>query len=210
MPRQKTSLNPRKKPVQARSTHTVETIFEACIQVLLNGGAERLTTTRVAERAGVSVGTLYQYYGDKRSLLAAVLERHLLQVVEAVEAAAGASCNQPVHVMVEALVNAFFAAKMNRPDISKALYAIAAELDGQDLVLRLTQRSQLAIVQLLASASDARFDDPITASFVVTTALVGPVQALLAVDAPVEFQERVRQQLVLAAVSYLRTIANEA
>lgn len=208
MPRQKTSLNPRRKPVQARSAHTVEAIFEACIQVLLNGGAERLTTTRVAERAGVSVGTLYQYYGDKRSLLAAVLERHLLQVVEAVEAAAGASGGQPVHIMVEALVNAFFAAKMNRPDISKALYAIAAELDGQDLVLRLTQRSQLAIVQLLASASDARFDDPITASFVVTTALVGPVQALLAVDAPVEFQERVRQQLVLAAVSYLRTIAN--
>jgi AcrR family transcriptional regulator len=55
-------FEPRKTPVQARSTVTVQAISEATIQVLLSHGAERLTTTRVAERAGVSVGTLYQYY----------------------------------------------------------------------------------------------------------------------------------------------------
>ena len=55
-----TAFEPRKTPVQARSTVTVEAIYEATIQVLLSQGAERLTTTRVAERAGVSVGTLYQ------------------------------------------------------------------------------------------------------------------------------------------------------
>ena len=56
------AFEPRKTPIQARSTVTVEAISEATIQVLLSHGAERLTTTRVAERAGVSVGTLYQYY----------------------------------------------------------------------------------------------------------------------------------------------------
>ena len=61
------ALEPRKTPVQARSTVTVEAISEATIQVLLRHGAERLTTTRVAQRAGVSVGTLYQYYPNKQS-----------------------------------------------------------------------------------------------------------------------------------------------
>ena len=75
-----TAFEPRKSPVQARSTVTVEAIYEATIQVLLSQGAERLTTTRVAERAGVSVGTLYQYFPNKQSLLFAVLEAHINRV----------------------------------------------------------------------------------------------------------------------------------
>ena len=54
---------------------TVEAISEATIQVLLAVGLDRLTTTRVAERAGVSVGTLYQYYPNKQALLYAGRER---------------------------------------------------------------------------------------------------------------------------------------
>jgi len=63
------SLEPRKTPLQARSAVTVEAIYEATIQVLLTNGIEQLTTTRIAARAGVSVGTLYQYYPNKQSLL---------------------------------------------------------------------------------------------------------------------------------------------
>ena len=78
-------LEPRKSPVQARSMASVEAILDATIQVLLSVGKDRLTTTRVAQRAGVSVGTLYQYFPNKSALLKAVLERHLDGVVEAVE-----------------------------------------------------------------------------------------------------------------------------
>ena len=70
-------LDPRKTPVQARSTATVDAILSATTQVLLSEGQERLTTTRVAYRAGVSVGTLYQYFPNKQTLLRAVLERHV-------------------------------------------------------------------------------------------------------------------------------------
>src|SRR5215831_18074182 len=68
------AFEPRKTPVQARSAVTVSAISEATIQVLISHGGDRLTTTRVAERAGVSVGTLYQYYPNKESLLFAVAE----------------------------------------------------------------------------------------------------------------------------------------
>jgi AcrR family transcriptional regulator len=74
-------------PVQARAMVTLAAISEATIQVLLSHGVERLTTTRVAERAGVSIGTLYQYYPNKQSLLFALLEQHRDQVSVAVETA---------------------------------------------------------------------------------------------------------------------------
>lgn len=62
----------RKQPVQERSRATVEAVLEATLQVLLREGLAGLTTTRVAERAGVSVGTLYQYFPDKQSLVMAL------------------------------------------------------------------------------------------------------------------------------------------
>ena len=77
-------LEPRKSPVQARSAASVDAILEATIQVLLSVGKEQLTTTRVASRAGVSVGTLYQYFPNKSALLKASLRRHLNGVTEAI------------------------------------------------------------------------------------------------------------------------------
>ena len=76
------TLKPRKTPIQARSAATVDGIFQATIQVLLAEGAQRLTTTRVAERAGVSVGTMYQYFPHKQALLYAVVHQHLTEFVE--------------------------------------------------------------------------------------------------------------------------------
>src|SRR5713226_9742284 len=84
-PRSLIILEPRKSPVQARSAASVDAILEATIQVLLHVGKERLTTTRVALRAGVSVGTLYQYFPNKSALLQAALRRHLAGVTDAVE-----------------------------------------------------------------------------------------------------------------------------
>jgi hypothetical protein len=78
-------LKPRKQPVQARSEATVSAIFEATVQVLLAVGYCKMTTTRVAERAGVSVGTLYQYFPNRRALIAAVIERHLEQTASLVD-----------------------------------------------------------------------------------------------------------------------------
>ncbi len=95
-------LEPRKTPVQERSTVTVEAIYEATFQVLLAvGGPDRLTTTRVAERAGVSVGTLYQYFPNKQSLLLSALEKHVDRVVSAVELACRRNHGQQISTMIE-------------------------------------------------------------------------------------------------------------
>jgi len=62
-------ISTRKQPQQARSTELVAAILDAAIQVLKKEGAQRFTTARVAERAGVSVGSLYQYFPNKAAIL---------------------------------------------------------------------------------------------------------------------------------------------
>jgi AcrR family transcriptional regulator len=83
------TFEPRKTPVQNRSTVTVKAIAEAAIQVLLAVGLNRLTTTRVADREGVSVGTLYQYYPNKQALLRRLSKRVHRALTAALADAAG-------------------------------------------------------------------------------------------------------------------------
>ena len=64
-----TAITSRKQPQQARSNQLVEAVLDAAVQVLMREGARRFTTARVAERAGVSVGSLYQYFPNKASIL---------------------------------------------------------------------------------------------------------------------------------------------
>ena len=67
--RRSSSISSRKQPQQARSSELVAAILDAAVQVLTKEGAQRFTTARVAERAGVSVGSLYQYFPNKASIL---------------------------------------------------------------------------------------------------------------------------------------------
>jgi AcrR family transcriptional regulator len=62
-------ISTRKEPKQARSNDLVTAILDAAVQVLEKEGAQRFTTARVAERAGVSVGSLYQYFPNKAAIL---------------------------------------------------------------------------------------------------------------------------------------------
>ncbi|AOZ02995.1 TetR family transcriptional regulator [Cupriavidus sp. USMAHM13] len=68
-PRRNTQIASRKQPRQARSTELVTAVLQAAVQVLAEEGAPRFTTARVAERAGVSVGSLYQYFPNKAAIL---------------------------------------------------------------------------------------------------------------------------------------------
>jgi AcrR family transcriptional regulator len=67
--RRKPGISLRKQPKQARSTELIAVVLEAAAQVLAKEGAQRFTTARVAERAGVSIGSLYQYFPNKAAIL---------------------------------------------------------------------------------------------------------------------------------------------
>lgn len=201
------AFEPRKTPVQARSTLTVEAISEATIQVLLTHGTDRLTTTRVAERAGVSVGTLYQYYPNKQSLLFAVLEDHLDNVAEAVEIACDRARGKPLEQMIKEVVEAFVDAKMRRTDISTALYRIAADVGGPVLVKRTGQRSQKALETMLKTAPDAPLNPDRFVTQMMFAAMAGATRSVLEAGAPSAMVRKLRGHLVALCQGYMLAVA---
>jgi AcrR family transcriptional regulator len=77
MTSRKQRLEPRKPPVQKRSRATVNEVLSAAAQVFETHGYAAGTTNRIAARAGVSIGTLYQYFPSKEAIAVAILERHI-------------------------------------------------------------------------------------------------------------------------------------
>jgi AcrR family transcriptional regulator len=196
-------LKPRKIPRQARAEATVDAIFEATIQVLLAEGERRLTTTRVAQRAGVSVGTMYQYFPHKQALLYAVLEWHLAHVAAAVEAACQRHRGRPISEMADVLVGAFLDAKLERLDFSKALYLVTEDLDTTTLLAGAVNRNVASTAALLATAPDADFENLSTVAFTVFSGIAGCTRIAFERGAtPVRLQE-LRRELSLMCRSYL-------
>jgi len=197
------AFEPRKTPVQTRAAVTVEAISEATIQVLLSQGADRLTTTRVAERAGVSVGTLYQYYPNKESLLFAVLEDHLDKVTAAVETACEQASHKPLSEMIRTVVEAFVDAKMERTDISVALYQIAANVGGPALIKKAGQRQRKALEAMFQTAPDTESQPDRFAIDMMCSAMAGAMRSVLEAGPSPAMVRKLREHLVLLCQSYM-------
>lgn len=199
----RSTQNPRKTPRQARSAATVDAIFEATIQVLLADGLPRLTTTRVAERAGVSVGTIYQYFPHKKALLYAVLGSRLERVAHAVETTCLAYQGESIAVMADVLANAYLDAKTSRADAARALYSVASELDTASMMDALAERLDTAMKSLLASAADAKFNDLPGVTIALRAALAGTVRSVLERDATPPMVQVLRSELPKMCRAYL-------
>jgi len=202
-------LKPRKTPVQSRSGATVEAIHEAAIQVLLSDGLARLTTTRVAERAGVSVGTLYQYFPNKEALLFAILLRHFEAVAEALERIDTSSTGQPLENLADSIADAYVSVKVARPDATMALYRVAGAIDQFRLSTDVYKRLETALVRALENASDASFTDPQRVSFTLLSALAGVSRGSFAklISGP-EVLDRFLEEARLLSRAYLRAAAS--
>ncbi|WP_246665010.1 TetR/AcrR family transcriptional regulator [Neorhizobium sp. P12A] len=172
------ALKPRKRPQQRRSSATLDAIFEATIQLLVKDGLHQLTTTRVAERAGVSVGTMYQYFPHKRALIYALNERYLDRLAERIEATCRERQGNPAGDMVEALIDAYWHAKTEKPDVTRALYRSVVEMDNGALISAFAVRTDAAITAMLASASDNDASDARSNTRTLVTVIFGPARWL--------------------------------
>ena len=196
-------LEPRKTPVQARSVASVDAILEATLQVLLQVGKERLTTTRVASRAGVSVGTLYQYFPNKSALLQAALRRHMVEVAEAVELACKEQRGARLQPMVTAVITAFLTAKMKNAKTSVALYSVSSDVDGAKIVQQMGTRINQAILRMLATSSESLATDPQLVASMLQGMMAGVSRRILESSAPEKQFEILRQELIFAACAYV-------
>lgn len=129
-----TALSPRKRPSQGRSEVTVEAILEAAIRILRHDGWSAVTTTRVAMRAGVSVGSLYQYFPNREAIAVAIVRRrtrHLLLAVLEADIAGIADCD----AALLRLMAAFLQAKKQDLDLSLAVRDVLPDIQGRQAIL---------------------------------------------------------------------------
>lgn len=200
---------PRKLPVQARSAASVDAILKATIQVLLSVGKEKLTTTRVAARAGVSVGTLYQYFPNKSALLRAVMRLHIEEILAEVDKVCIAQRGQPVEQMAEALAVAFLAVKMRNRKKSRALYAVSSDVEGAKVSAAALTRANGAIVGLLESAPEVLKADLQLMATVLQSIIAGVKRHLLESDMPETQFEGMQRELVVAVRNYVRACVRQ-
>jgi AcrR family transcriptional regulator len=191
--------------MQARSTASVDAILQATIQVLTSVGKERLTTTRVALRAGVSVGTLYQYFPNKSALLQACLRRHMDEVRGAIEQVCKQQQSACLLDMGTALIFAYLDAKMHNIKASVTLYAVSSDIDGAAISKAASQRGRRAVVELFASAKEGLTKDPEVVATVVLSALNGFSRSLLESKSPELQLAPLREELIVLVHAYLRT-----
>ena len=112
---------PRKRPSQARSQHMVETILDTTARILAEIGYAGTNTNLVAARAGVSIGSIYQYFPNKDALIAAVHERHVEQMSQVIEAVLTNARSAGLRDHVAAIVRALLAAHLIEPELHQVL-----------------------------------------------------------------------------------------
>lgn len=120
MAKRKIELRRRREPAQARSARMEATILEAAARVLARDGAARFTTNRVAERAGISVGSLYQYYPNKAAILFRLHEREWEENWRRLAALLADGARSP-RERIEAAVAAFFASESEESALRRSL-----------------------------------------------------------------------------------------
>ena len=151
-------ISSRKQPKQARSTELVAAILDAAIQVLAKEGAQRFTTARVAEKAGVSVGSLYQYFPNKAAILFRLQADEWQQTTEQLRAILRDVSRPPLE-RLRTLIHAFVKSECDEAAVRVALddaaplyrdapEAKAAKASGEDTVRTFMR-------EVLPEASDA-------------------------------------------------------
>lgn len=118
------SISPRKQPQQARSADLVAAVLQAAVQVLTEEGAQRFTTARVAERAGVSVGSLYQYFPNKAAILFRLQSDEWRRTSELLRSLLDDEATPPMQ-RLRRLVHAFIRSECEEAAVRTALAAAA-------------------------------------------------------------------------------------
>jgi AcrR family transcriptional regulator len=113
--------SPRKLPEQDRSRATVETILAAAARILVRDGYDAFTTNRVAEKAGVSIGSLYQYFPNKDALLSELMRRHTHAIEDGTEMMAERAKTMPLAEVVRSAIEHNVRAHLVDPELHRVL-----------------------------------------------------------------------------------------
>jgi AcrR family transcriptional regulator len=178
----KAALRPRKQPRQARSRLTLAAILSAAAQVFERRGYAGGTTDAIAERAGVSVGSLYQYFPNKDAILVALMERHVQEGTALLSGLVQEVRGQPLPIdaLLHRFVDAMIELHNREPHLHRVLFE-NAPLPGslrRDLE-RLERAFVEQITSLFAEHPGLALRDPALAATMLVRSIDGLVHGFV-------------------------------
>lgn len=173
-----TRTSTRKQPRQARAQATVGAILKATAQLLVSGGYDQLTTNRVAAKAGVSVGSLYQYFPGKEALVAALVDEHHAEMLALLNGTMAGLGQNDVEGATRVFVTAMFRAHALEPELHRVLVMEVPRITGLNKVRDLMDEAR-PLVRMFLELHRARLrvQDLDAAAFLLVYAVQGATQA---------------------------------
>ena len=163
---------PRKRPRQARSKATVDTILQASARVLVKRGFDGFTTNEVATAAGVSIGSLYQYFPNKEALVAALIVRHVEEMSAAILNELTRVAQLPMAQAVRAVIELTIRAHAIDPELHQVLTEQVPRVGRLAKLRELDAITHRMVAGILAARrSELAIRDPEVASFVIVSAI---------------------------------------
>lgn len=145
---------PRKEPSQDRSRATVDTIIDAAARILVKDGYDAFTTNRVAEKAGVSIGSLYQYFPNKEALLSELMRRHTEELEKGVEEMVERAKSAPLADVVRAAIDHNVRLHLVNPALHRKLSDEVPSLGPLDWEAAFAERTIKRVRQVLEACRD--------------------------------------------------------
>jgi AcrR family transcriptional regulator len=205
----KLQTNPRKSASQERSRLTVDALLEATARVLVREGYDRASTNRIAEVAGVSIGSLYQYFPSKEALVAAVIDRHTQEVSQVTRNALLKVAARPIEVAAREFVSVAIDAHRVNPKLHGVLAEQIPRVGRLDNV-EANVREGYALVRGYLEAHRAEIDiaDLDLAAFVLVTVVEALTHAAVLRRPDILTGDKARQfvdDVTRLVIRYLRT-----
>ncbi len=197
----------RKLPKQARSKATVNTLLQATTRILLEDGVNALTTNRVAEVSGVSIGSLYQYFPNKAALIAALIDQHVEYEVETLTDLF-ANWQGPVGgPLVRAAIKEFIQIHLDDLALTKILHEQVSHLECRFALRQATKHFEALVAGLLTESFNHQLATNIiaTKAFVVTNAIDSLVQLALAENTKLLGESAFLDELVNLVMSQFKS-----
>ncbi len=194
----------RKLPRQSRSRATFNAVLDASAHILKSGGFDALNTNRVAETAGVSIGSLYQYFPDKFAILQALRERHVADMRALVAAYLPTQTHAPLIKLIPLMVRALTQAHQIDPALHQALeqHTMRELAHNGDPAWELELRQHFTHL-LTANAEQLRITDPAVASLVLIRSVDALIHATLRPDPLGIHPKELEAETVTLAQRYL-------
>jgi AcrR family transcriptional regulator len=161
----------RRAPRQTRSKDTVAVILEATTQILIERGSRGLTTNHVAARAGVSIGTLYQYFSNKQDLVMAVVNAHIAEMLELLRVMVFDTADLPISVTVRRYVQGMVEAHSVNPELHRACLEQTLSQDPSFLFGIQARAAQLVQAYLAMHAHAIQREDLAAAAYVLVVSV---------------------------------------